>query len=303
LLTGQCMGRGTYTHIPRHVSAATRTITLRFLNRESGITRPFDRIATESVLYQVFLIATGLWSEDIPLGYNFDQQNWLKAERLLDKSPMFPGSSTSLNSPILGVPVSFFRLAVCFKNAYQTGVGVDSAVVKSLRLELAPWEKGLLHEEGFACLQLSKEEQPNRKHTFYRDCTYLFILCLSMLLDQLAVPPLDSAPWPAPSQCWQLTRAIAILRSHVHDAEWHLCFMLNWPVYTLGFFLSSPEHIELVRSEMEARWRLQKFAQLVRFGNDLESAWAKRGLATGYRKKLTFPGSYEKGWQHAEEPP
>ncbi len=63
LCLGQkCFGRGTYNDIPWHLNAATQIIKVRYLHDLSFVvTRPYDRLAIESVLYQVFLVTTGCW--------------------------------------------------------------------------------------------------------------------------------------------------------------------------------------------------------------------------------------------------
>ncbi|KAF2260878.1 hypothetical protein CC78DRAFT_522587 [Lojkania enalia] len=273
-----CMGRGTYTDIPNHVNAATRILTLRLFDRPLSIRRPFDRLAVESVLYQIFLVSTGLWSEDIPLDYEFDSQFWLQAEKLLDHSSLFPGRSRAINSPVLGVPVSLFRLALLLKQQYHNLTGPDREISGQLKNEIGEWEMLVMCDRDPECPSTS--EMPNRKSRFYRDGNYLYILVVSLLLQQL-VPNVhnNKPPRPASSDCWQITKALEILQYHTNDDEWKLCFIGNWPIYTLGFFVGTREGIELVRREIETRWRLTKFSQLARFGNDLEHTWARRGFA------------------------
>jgi hypothetical protein len=274
-----CMGRGTYVDIPRHVAAATRILTLRLFSAQPNITRPFDRLAVESVLYQIFLITTGLWSEDIPLDYDFDAQFWLKAERLLNQNVMFPDGSNSLNSPVLGVPVSLFRLAITLKQDLQR-IDRGTSDLTSLKSEVENWEALVLCNMEID--HLSPKELPTRSHTFYRDASYLYILCISLMLEQLqsTAIPTSGPPAMAPHSNWQITKAIAILHSHKNDDEWKLCFMGTWPLYTLGFFMATKEHVQMVREEINDRWRLTRFSQLARFGRDLEIEWKRRGLST-----------------------
>lgn len=273
-----CMGRGTYTDIPQHVSAATRILTLRLFSSESNITSPFDRLAVESVLYQIFLVTTGLWSEDMPLDYDFDTQFWLKAEFLLDQSLMFPNGSNILNSPVLGVPVNLFRLALSLKQQLHT-VDRDMAVLEILKGEVEECEALVLCDRNID--QLSPDEPATRTHSFYQDASYLYILCISLLHEQIqtTTTPTLGPPAMAPSSSWQITKVINILRSHENDNEWRMCFIGCWPLYTLGFFMSTEEHVQIVRNEMNDRWRLTRFTQCARFGRDLEIAWRIRGLS------------------------
>lgn len=281
-----CMGQGTYSDTPQHVSAATRILSMRLFSSESSIKRPFDRLAVESVLYQIFLITTGLWSEDIPLDYQFDLEFWLKAERLLNRSIIFPDGSNSLNSPVLGVPVSLYRLALSMKQQFQDArEGTHNPLVlANIKSEVEQWE-ALVLCDGILDHQ-SINEQFTRTHEFYRDASYLFILNISLLLEQTKYfirksPSITGTgpPEMAPSSSWQVSKALSILYARRHDKEWKMCFMGNWPVYTLGFFLSSVEDVQLLRTEMNDRWRLSRFSQLTRFIGDLESVWSKRGFA------------------------
>lgn len=274
-----CMGRGTYSDIPQHVSAATRILTLRLFSSQSNITSPFDRLAVESVLYQIFLVTTGLWSEDIPLDYDFDAQFWIKAERLLDRNLMFPDGSKILNSPVLGAPISLFRLALSLKQQFHT-TERDPVVLEALESEVEEWEALVLCNREIVHLQ--PNETTTRTHIFYQHASYLYILCISLLLEQIKS---TSAPSPAPPTMtsptnWQITKAISILQSHENDDEWKLCFIGCWPLYTLGFFMATVEHVEIVRKEMHDRWRLTRFSQCARFGRDLEIAWRMRELST-----------------------
>jgi hypothetical protein len=282
-----CTGRGTYTDVPQHVSAAARILNLRLISSRLGITLPFDRLAVESVLFQIFLVATGLWSEDIP----FDSESaqfWLKAETLLDQGMMFPGKSNSLNSPVLGVPVSLFRLALKLKQRFQgaRGSGLDVTTLHNLRSEVEDWEVLVLCDKELD--RLSPDETATHTQRFYRDASYLYILIISLLLEQiescLGRPATTSTldlPEMVPSSSWQITKALSILHDNRNDDEWKLSFIGNWPVYTLGFFMNTEEHVQIVKSEVNDRWRLTRNSQWARFSGDLQTVWRRRGFDVG----------------------
>jgi hypothetical protein len=271
------MGRGTYSDIPRHLDAAAKILTLRFFDGPSIFTRPFDRLAVESVLYQIFLVTTGLWSDQGPLDYNFDPQFWLQAEKLLDATAMFPERSNIFNSPVLGVSVALFRLALTLKKIYQNPQPQDEETLLGLREEVEEWEAVV--SNGQEIELLSSYEQQNRKHEYYTDASYLYILNISLLFQQLlkgisnAGPPL-----PVSSDCWQVKQGIEILKRHQDDDDWNWCFIGNWPTYTFGHFLCEQKDVEVVRADMERRWELTKFAQLRRFTADLMRTWSERDL-------------------------
>lgn len=277
------MGRGTYLDIPRHLNAASRVLTMRLFQTPLSIGRPFDRLAVESVLYQIFLVATGLWSDEIPLDYDFDADFWLRAERLLDQSVMFPGQSNSLNSPVLGVPVPLFRLAISLKQMYQNAVPPSEDSLEQVRGEVEIWEAMVLCDQEMD--MLSPTEQLNHQHSYYKSTSYLYVLIISLLLDQLSEThnpatdePRPGPPRMAPSDRWQIRKAIRILQGYKDDDGWASCFMGNWPVYTLGFFMRTVDDVNLTRTELQRRWNLTKFTQLARFSTDLENTWTRRGL-------------------------
>lgn len=280
-----CQGRGTYTDIPTHVSAATRILSTRLLSSQLSIERPFDRLAIESVLYQIFSVSTGLWFEDPPLVYHFDPQFWLRAEQLLDQTVLFPDGSNRLNSPVLGVPVCLYRLTLLLKQQFREirDNSYNLSVLEGIRSEIQDWETLILCDQDQS--GLSSDEQTTQAYQFHRDGSYLFVLTLSLLLEQIEHsarnlhadrrPDLPGMVSPA---CWQITRAREIIQRRQHDDGWKMCFVGSWPVYTLGFFMSSIEDIELIRAEMIDRWRLTGFSQVSRYMNDLESIWARRGF-------------------------
>lgn len=140
----QCVGIGTYTDIPMHVNAAIRIIKTRLLDRHKTVHRLFDRVAVKSVLYQIFLATTGLWTQEAEAEYKFDAVFWTRAEDFLDRSTIFPGQPISLNSPVLGVPISLFRLSFMLQKQYGSGLALDSAMLSRIRDEVAECEALLL---------------------------------------------------------------------------------------------------------------------------------------------------------------
>ncbi|KAJ4352091.1 uncharacterized protein N0V89_007437 [Didymosphaeria variabile] len=286
---------GTYFDIPQHLNAATRVLALRLFKQTPTIRSTFERLAVESVMYQIFLASTGLWSDEEinhRLGFDFDLDFWLRAEGLLDQSRVFPGQSNSTNSPVLGVPFTLFRLALILKQMYQGAISYDQGTLNELRSEIEVWEGLVLREQETD--ELAENEKRNHKHSFYKSASYLFILIASLLSEQLANPPViqdghtyDSAesvespsrpPLAADPDKWQIKKAAQILESYENDNEWASCFIGNWPVYSIGFFMARPGHVQLTRNELRRRWDLTKFNQVARFCNDLEKTWVQRGL-------------------------
>jgi hypothetical protein len=272
------MGQKTYADIPPHLQAAMRILTLRFFTSAISIQRPFDRLALESVLYQIFLTNTGLWSDQNPLT-NFDLDFWLRAEAMLERSVIIPGGVNSLNSPVLGVPVALFRLAIRAKNIYQNRERQSFSALSKHREEVAVWEAIILGNQKID--SPTGGDLSSRQQGYCESASYLYVLIVSILLGQTSVcsstleriPPLD----PAPHDSWQIRKALGILQKLKDDDNWSGCYIGNWCVYTLGYLLSDPEDIQIVRNEMERRWKNTRFTQIVRFHDDLENVWALRG--------------------------
>lgn len=296
------MGRGTYTDIPRHLNAAMRIVRLRLLDRPWSLRRPFDRLAVESVLYQIFLVATGSWSNPCQMDDHFDDKFWLEAEQLLAKSNLYPGRSISFNSPVIGVPLALFRVVLSLKRIYQNPEQFDQETMEALRSEVEEWE-GVVLSEGELD---SPDEHQNCHPGIYRDAGYLYILVSSLLMDQISVGHwAPGAPTVAPPDSWQLKKAKEILRGRQDDPEWSRCFIGNWPVYSLGFFLEEDD-IDLIRRDMHNRWMAVKFSQISRFRDDLEVTWAARGYgfdASVYSKSLAIvaPSSVRRTWMDLQD--
>lgn len=282
------MGQGTYFDIPPHLTAAIEIIKQRLLHAPLKISRPFDRLAVESVLYQVFLVSTGLWSTDQSPLLNFDLDFWTRSERLLERSVFFAGQPNSLNSPVLGVPAPLYRLAIQAKDMYQAPQAYNEQALGELKSEVEAWEAIVLCDKEFDRLGVNGASNPYQ--IYYESASYLYTLVVSLLLEQISASasmheagvneraPLErrQAPSIAATGSWQLQKAMQIIKKHHGDDNWTGCYIGNWPVYTLGCFLSQPEHIDLVREDMKRRWEITKFTQVTRFWEDLESVWTAR---------------------------
>ncbi|KAI8664911.1 Zn(2)-C6 fungal-type domain-containing protein [Fusarium sp. Ph1] len=271
-----CLGWGTTNDIPRHVSAATRIVTLRLLNRPDSTPRLFDRLAIESVVYQTFLVSTGLWSDSSELSYDFNPDFWDGAEKLLERSTLFPGSQRALNSPVLGVPASLFRLVMLLRQCYRVGFSLGPTTLEQLRNEVASWEERLPYEEDLRS-RFNETAKLTPQETCFRDGSYLYATLASLLLEQILQGQVSAGlPLAVPKDTWQIQMAVQVLKSHQNDQVWTKCYLGDWPIYSLGLFMSSTEHKQLVRSELQRRWECTKTAMVTRFERDLEAIWAAR---------------------------
>jgi hypothetical protein len=275
---------GTYRDIPPHLHAAARVLTLRFFETSATIMQPFDHLALESVLYQMFLTSTGHWSDEKPLT-ELNLQFWLKAETFLNEFAIFPNGPASLNSPVLGVPVALFRLAIQVKKAYQHPEQLSDVNLNRLRTEIEEWELAILSKPVLD--QSTTNDTFSRRETYYKAATDLYILIVSLLLEQsdkssTSNLPQDlqhnRVPEAVPRDTWQVQKALRILRAFDTDDDWSSCYIGNWPVYTLGFFFGHIEDINLIRNELDRRWAATKFMQIHRFRDDLEMIWKERNV-------------------------
>lgn len=277
------MGKGTYLDIPPHLRAAMRVLTLRFFDTPATMILPFDCLALESVLYQIFLTSTVLWTDAMPLT-EFDLSFWMKAEQFLERAVLFPGRPNSLNSPVLGVPISLFRLAIQAKQALQTELLLDSDW-EQLRAEIQDWEAKLLARQPLDPSQADNASE--RQELYYDGTTFLYVLIISLLLEQLEQNLTGDTisndfqgrlPKPVSRETWQIRKAMSILRAFENDDAWTSCYIGNWSVYTIGFFLEDSVDISLIRNDMDRRWMCTKFMQITRYRNDLEATWKQRDL-------------------------
>jgi hypothetical protein len=275
-----------------------RILTLRFFTSVVSIQRPFDRLALESVLYQIFLTSTGLWSDQNPLT-KFDLDFWLRAEAVLERSVIIPGGANSLNSPVLGVPVALFRLAIRAKNMYPNWEKQNFCAMSKHREEVAVWEAIILSNQ--------KIDSPtggnlsSRHQGYCESASYLYALIISILLEQTSVCfstlRRNRLPDPAPHNSWQIRKALDILQKLKDDDNWSGCYIGNWCVYTLGYLFNDLEGIQIIRDEMERRWKNTRFTQIARFLDDLETVWALRGDSLGLisNSRLDGMSGYEEG--------
>lgn len=270
-----CLGLATLTDVPRHVEAAIRLLRLRLFSGNGTVWQPFDRIAVESVLYQIFLTTMGSWTVHIEENFHFDADFWLQAEALLAQSTLFPDESPSVNSPVLGVPIALFRLVLSIRKQYQSPQQQDPDAITHLQDEVGEWEALVLQD---ADIDPAASQSGLSHYALYKDAAFLYILIASLLLEQTTglYPRADAGLEPEASNSWQVARMLQILQKHQGDDEWAKCFISNWPIYTVGFFVGTEREQEVVRQELRLRSELTGFSQASRFLVELEATWAAR---------------------------
>lgn len=275
------MGFGTFSDIPAHLSAAILILESHWFGSEYSpiLSRPFDRLAVESVLYQVFVVTVDLWSSPMPSKLKIDPAFWERCHQFLKSTTLFPELSNTCNSPVLGVDLDLFRLIIKIKALW---VGPDVCLPDVLRLrteEMHIWDRlsGLFEDD---CGPEQNDDQESFQ-TIADDASRLYMLCASMLIDQLICRAEQKDTSPSESahgQSWQLHRVMVILRRRQNDANWLSCFIGTWPVYTAGIFARRPEDVAVINHEMQKRWESMRLYQAQRYWNDLKSTWARRSL-------------------------
>lgn len=236
------------------------------------ICRPFDRIALESVLYQVFITTMGSWYRP-PSNFRFDAEFWLQAESLLSQSILFPDRSVSFNSPVLGTPLPLLKLVLLVKQLAQSPFGQDEETLGQLNEELDQW-KPLIWSNETPAAKWFDEQMPH--YQSYKDVTLLYVLIASVLLDQLSqgIEDEEISLQLKPSDSWEVFEIKQILQRHTNDEDWSKCFIGCWPVYTVGFFMSTADDQDLVRSDLYRRGVSTGSSQISRFAKELEGAWS-----------------------------
>jgi hypothetical protein len=263
------MSGSSYQDLPQHVSAAMRIVISRILNATaSGALSSFDHMTLESVLYQVFLLNTGLWSSAMsyeplrPLNSEF----WDRSEELLDHPANLSFALLSLNSPVLGVPVSLMRLAMFLGQlclGRQSGTMED---LKKLQTKVAAREESALQA-------MAEIDAPD---TLNRDANCLYAMVSSILIQHLvAFGPRTGFPKVRCLDNWQTRIALNILCRRSGDPHWSASHIGTWPVYAMGFLLDDHKERDIVRRDMQTRQDLTGFWIVKRFQEDLESSWAE----------------------------
>lgn len=264
------MGLGTFTDIPRHLDAACQVLRLRLLNSWAALDKFTDRVAVESVLYHVFIMTTGMWHEG-RTDYTFDREFWALSEALLGRSTFFPGRAM-LNSPVLGIPVSLLRMSMSLRELFDSREPPDAEVLESYRDEVETWEGRVLSRDLFE-LDLRIDWDPSPHDQYCLDIARLFAIVNSIMFENLSLGMRRAdLPLHGAKGTWKTDKAQRILRQYPEDDGWSVCYLGSWPVYTLGFFMGSPEGVDLVLHDLRRRWDKTKVSLCARYLYDLEEA-------------------------------
>lgn len=276
-----CMGLGTFNDIPAHLNAAIFIVDSQWFDTHDRpiLPGPFDRLVVESVMYQIFVVTVDLWSSDGSTQSHFDPDFWERCTRFLTATTPFPEQLNTRNSPVLGVDVDMFRLMISIRKHWSMRHVRHAAAFELRTEELRGWEKyaHLLGNEGEICEGTSTR----MLRSITDDATCLYMLCASMLIDQLlrhAGKEQAAVGGQIQEESWQIPIIMAILCRRRQDANWLGCYIGNWPVYTAGIFANSSREVEVINHEMNERWESMRLYQVRRYWDDLKMIWASKGI-------------------------
>lgn len=244
-----------------------------------SMAHPFDRLTTESVLYQAFLLAARR-----PFSPNFhvDSEFLVHTESILDCRKLL-GVLPTDSYPVLGVPVTLFRHIldiIDFHNPNTERHQTESLIY--LRTSMDYWESVIF--DGSVM-----DYCPPYMREFYADTVTLFVLASSILLDWITAcstssgARLDISQFlkstfnsPSASGCviWQLETAISILRQPEFIEPWSRCFIGAWPMLIFGYAAFKDEDIALLRMVLSQTCHRVGYGEIQRILDELEVRWA-----------------------------
>jgi hypothetical protein len=278
------MGNGTYDDVSTHVNAAVRVLERRFFEpgAEIDLQQPTDRLFVESVLYQIFQLEMGFWSDDRETGptYQFDARFWLKCEHLLRSSPKFPELPDASFSPVLGIPITAYKMMLMIRRLWTMDPRPPDFYKSLSRLEteLDSWKQpDSLEPRSEMPISSCESPIPTPSDTIVGDATTIMVICASLLLSQLRSQPSGCPVAPVNDEGGeQVNRMMSILRVRKGDQRWASCYVGTYPIYVAGYFTRSEEEIDLVRADMQQRFENLHWRQVSRYWEDLETVWRTR---------------------------
>ncbi|CAH0050793.1 unnamed protein product [Clonostachys solani] len=263
--------------IPQHIQAGIRLLTLHVLNKPLAVSRLFDRLSLESVMYAVFISTASLWSDSTGSHFTFDNVFWNRAEQVLGQTNFFPENSGSSDSPVLGVSVSLFRIALSLRHIFRTGILPEPSELQRLQHDVADWEGLLLEDQNLLNYLPDDPQGRDFQEDYHKTAIHLFTLVTSLLLGQiLRGGVLAGLPQTISRGSWQMSLAIQIVEKYANDRVWATCFIVQWPIYTLGVLMELPEDRQLIRKQLQQSCDVTSFAQVARYSYDLETIWTTR---------------------------
>jgi hypothetical protein len=280
------------------------------------MTRPFDRITAESVLYQSFLLSM---RRPFDVDFQIDDQFLASTEQIL-KSPTFEDASSAANSPVLGVPLPLYRLIIEVIHLCNSPTSIDPEARSRLKRQMKHWETVAIEvDDNSRVLQsptLAPPLSPPHQHPHpHPEALALYVLAGSLLLDWVVeIPEMQSyldisssryghisslgmsqphvpkatasraarataaSPPPVPhsTRSWQLSRALEILHRPSAHETWTRSFLGWWPVLIFGYVVTDDDDIEVMKSILRCMRQRMGYGVVERVLCELEAVWQSR---------------------------
>ncbi|RDW56345.1 hypothetical protein BP5796_13256 [Coleophoma crateriformis] len=273
---------------PKHVAGAMQLIKMRYADRSSPLymTRPFDRVTTESVLYQSFLLSL---RHPFELDFQVDEDYLARTESIYSSLTQLD-PSTAAHSPVLGAPLPFYRLLLNIIQYHSSDKQLDPSVLAKMKSEMNYWETALMTRDK------SDTESPLAQNP-HMDTVGLYILAGSLLLDWIIELPdsqsrIDifslSSGGKLDDDCsisdnssskkprWQLVQGLRILQGPCIHENWAHSFLGPWPMLIFGYAVETKEDIELIKKVLDIMWHRLGYGEIERTSKELERLWRLR---------------------------
>ncbi|RVX73689.1 hypothetical protein B0A52_02579 [Exophiala mesophila] len=273
---------GTRRDIRKHLDGAIQLMTLRCAqSRKAPISRPFDRIMWESILYQSFRqsVRNPFWKD-----YQPNDKFYQFAEEVLGSSG-FSYMTDRESSPVIGFPLKLQKFIISVVRVSQSRVKPDVETLNDLESELQYWESMVIDEQVCAdgghpnYLLLNSSE---RAEAFNQHSTSLHILATSLLLHWIKnshdVSDQPDCHLPPPIDSWQMDRALKIMTCTGSKQEWTRCYLGSWPALIFGYAASDLKSIEILRRDVQDRTTRMSSGEDLLVLDELELVWRQRGF-------------------------
>lgn len=264
-------------------------------SQKAPISRPFDRIIWESILYQSFRqsVRHPFWND-----YQPNEEFCDFAEEVLSNSG-FSYMTDREKSPVIGFPLKLQKFIVSVVRVSQSRVKPDRETLDGLDSELQYWESMVVDEQDCVdgghpdYLLLNSSE---RSEVFNQHSTSLHILATSLLLHWVKNSHNDSDQdefhLPPPIDSWQLDRALKVMTCPEAKLGWTRCYLGSWPTLIFGYAASDLESVEILRRDVQERTARMCSGEDLLVLDELEMVWRQRGFI---KEELILMEATEKG--------
>ncbi|TDZ41089.1 putative amidase [Colletotrichum trifolii] len=269
-------GSDTSVDAKNHIDGAISLLNLRYEDRDAPLSMrtPLHRVATESVLYQAFLLAIRKPFEPT---FHVDPKFLARSEDVLNAKRLI-NTLSSESSLVLGLPLRLYRHITDIIDLPNTPFEARKDAVARIGLEMNYWNHQVT--AGDDC-----ESSSPQTAGFLTEATTLFVLGASLLYDYMMEASAAATGFPttglmemtegqrlpsAASPRWQVERAFSILRRPKAYETWTRCYLGAWPMLILGYSVSSEEDVALIRQVLVHMRDRMGYGEIQRILEDVE---------------------------------